>query len=60
MVWAIVQGAAGEPGAAQLEIAMSLAKLLQAVPVWIVTFRSVNSKGCTALTGLQTSPEDVT
>ena len=54
MVRAILKGAAGEPRAAQLEIAMSLSKLFQAVPAWMLSFGTANNKGCTALTGLQT------
>ena len=54
MVRAILKGALGAPGAAQLDIAVCLAGLFQAVPTWMLTFGATHNQGCTALCGLQT------
>lgn len=54
LVRAILKGAVGEPSAAQLEIAVCMAGLLQAVPAWMLKFGTTTNKGSSALAGLDT------
>jgi len=50
---ALLKKAVGEPCLAQLQIAQSLARLLKAVPAWMLAFGDANNQGCTAHAGFQ-------
>ena len=53
IVKALLKRAVGEPCLAQLQLALRVARLLSAVPAWMLAFGDANNQGCTAYAGLE-------